>query len=219
MTILLSDERVRAVRLLDSGEPLVQLDRRFGPERVRVRLGIAARLERARVLLPEDTGFRVTSGYRSAADQLAIIAWYTAELLAADPTLTDPALSQLTSRFVSPLDVAPHVAGAAVDVTLVDARGRDLDLGTRIGATPENSGGRSWFAADGLDETARENRATLAAALSGAGFVNYPTEWWHWSYGDRYWALATGAPAAVYGPVGPVAAASTIDSLDSVGAP
>jgi hypothetical protein len=33
------------------------------------------------------------------------------------------------------------------------------------------------------------------------GFVNYPTEWWHWSYGDRYWALATGAPAACYGPV------------------
>ena len=29
--------------------------------------------------------------------------------------------------------------------------------------------------------------------LSAAGLVNYPTEWWHWSYGDRYWALATGA--------------------------
>ena len=32
--------------------------------------------------------------------------------------------------------------------------------------------------------------------------VNYPTEWCHWSYGDRYWALMTGATAAVYGPVG-----------------
>ena len=38
--------------------------------------------------------------------------------------------------------------------------------------------------------------------LCGAGLVNYPTEWWHWSYGDRYWALMTGATAAVYGPVG-----------------
>jgi len=26
-------------------------------------------------------------------------------------------------------------------------------------------------------------------------------EWWHWSYADRYWALAAGAPAALYGPV------------------
>ena len=33
------------------------------------------------------------------------------------------------------------------------------------------------------------------------GTMNYPTEWWHWSYGDRYWALLTGAPAALYGPV------------------
>jgi D-alanyl-D-alanine dipeptidase len=43
---------------------------------------------------------------------------------------------------------------------------------------------------------------TLAAALSAAGFVNYPTEWWHWSYGDRYWAMVTGEPAALYAPHG-----------------
>lgn len=40
----------------------------------------------------------------------------------------------------------------------------------------------------------------LNAALTAAGLVNYPTEWWHWSYGDRYWALATGADHALYGP-------------------
>jgi D-alanyl-D-alanine dipeptidase len=37
--------------------------------------------------------------------------------------------------------------------------------------------------------------------LSAQGLVNYPTEWWHWSYGDRYWALVTGAPHAPYGPI------------------
>ncbi|NUT29743.1 MAG: dipeptidase, partial [Streptomyces sp.] len=30
--------------------------------------------------------------------------------------------------------------------------------------------------------------------------INYGTEWWHWSYGDRYWALQTRQPAALYGP-------------------
>ena len=44
-------------------------------------------------------------------------------------------------------------------------------------------------------------RKALANAFESAGLVNYPTEWWHWSYGDRYWALATGAEHAVYGPV------------------
>ena len=46
---------------------------------------------------------------------------------------------------------------------------------------------------------ARAHRELLARVLGGAGLVNYPTEWWHWSYGDRYWALMTGAPAALYG--------------------
>ncbi|SED95789.1 D-ala-D-ala dipeptidase [Streptomyces sp. TLI_105] len=36
--------------------------------------------------------------------------------------------------------------------------------------------------------------------LTSTGLVNYPTEWWHWSYGDRYWAPATGAATAPYGP-------------------
>ena len=43
--------------------------------------------------------------------------------------------------------------------------------------------------------------ATLVRALRHAGLVNYPTEWWHWSYGERYWAFATGAEHARYGPV------------------
>jgi len=47
---------------------------------------------------------------------------------------------------------------------------------------------------------AHANRKTLTAALTNAGLVNYPTEWWHWSYGDRYWAFVTGAPHALYGP-------------------
>ena len=201
MTILLSDERVRSIPLRDTDEPLVTLDSPFGPARARVRRGVAERLERARTLLPEGLGLKVVDGHRSAADQLAIIDWYAAELRAADPRLPEDALVALTSRFVAPIEVAPHVAGAAVDVTLVDQHGRDLDLGTPIDATPEASEGRCFFDAPDLDPKARANRDALAAALGTAGLVNYPTEWWHWSYGDRYWALVTGAPSALYGSV------------------
>ena len=38
-------------------------------------------------------------------------------------------------------------------------------------------------------------------AEAAAGLVNYPTEWWHWSYGERYWAFSAGADHAVYGPI------------------
>ena len=60
-----------------------------------------------------------------------------------------------------------------------------------------------------LDAQARAHRAVLRTALEGAGLVNYPTEWWHWSFGDRYWAVVTGAPVALYGPVaGPLGGAA-----------
>jgi D-alanyl-D-alanine dipeptidase len=98
-----------------------------------------------------------------------------------------------------PLPFAPHVAGAAVDLTLVDEAGNELWMGTPVDATPEQSAGACWFDAE-VDPTARQNRTILVKALGGAGLVNYPTEWWHWSYGDRYWALTAGAPAALHGP-------------------
>jgi len=102
---------------------------------------------------------------------------------------------------VAPIEVAGHVAGAAIDVTLVDTRGAELDLGTPIDATPEASGGRCYFAAPDIPPRARTNRELLAGVLSDVGLLNYPTEWWHWSFGDRYWALLTGAQGALYGPV------------------
>lgn len=69
-----------------------------------------------------------------------------------------------------------------------------------MNADPEESAGACYTHADNISAAARANREILGAALAEVGLVNYPTEWWHWSYGDRYWAMTTGAAAAVYGP-------------------
>ncbi len=207
MTILLCDPRVAAVAVTDSGEPLVRLERTLSPARALVRAGLAERLRAAHLALPPGIGLRVVEGHRTAADQRAIIAAYTAEVCAARPGVSGGDLATLTSRFVAPLEVAPHLAGAAVDITLVDVCGAELDLGTPIDATPEQSDGRCYFAAAGIGADARAHRSLLARVLGDVGLVNYPTEWWHWSYGDRYWALVTGAPSALYGPVAGAAAA------------
>ena len=201
MTLLLSDPRVAAVPVRDVDQPLVALDPGFGPGKALVRRELAARLQSARAALPSGIYLRVVEGYRPAHQQQAIIERYSAEIRAAHPGIGEPELRVLTSRYVAPLAVAPHVAGAAVDVTLVDVCGQELDLGTAIDATPEQSGGRCYFAADGISREARVNRDLLARVLCREGLVNYPTEWWHYSYGDRYWALAAGAGAALYGPV------------------
>ncbi|MDX6371893.1 MAG: zinc D-Ala-D-Ala dipeptidase [Nocardioidaceae bacterium] len=201
MTILLSDARVSAVPLVDNREPLVALDASFGPARALVRAGVATRLAAAQTLLSGGLQLRVVEGHRSVADQRAIIARYSAEVCAARPGISPGDLDRLVSRFVSPLAVAPHVAGAAVDLTLVDARGEEVEMGTPVDATPEQSSGACYFASADISRFARSHRRLLATVLTWSGFVNYPTEWWHWSYGDRYWALTTDAPAAVYGPV------------------
>lgn len=208
MTILLSDPRVAAVPVRDAGEPLVRLDARLAgghcgepvASPVLVRRSLAERLVAADAALPPGIGLRVVEGHRTPAAQQAIIAAYAGELCAAHPGIAPSTLHELTSRFVAPLAVAPHVAGAAVDLTLVDATGDDLDLGTPVDATPEQSDGRCYTAAH-VGPDARAHRDLLARVLTAVGLVNYPTEWWHWSFGDRYWALTTGAPAALYGPV------------------
>jgi D-alanyl-D-alanine dipeptidase len=199
--ILLSDPRVAAVPVRESFQPLVTLGASFGPARARVRSGLAARLGRAQLSLPVGVSLRVVEGHRGVRAQQAIIAGYSRQVRRAHPDATEAELRQLVSRYVAPLEVAPHVAGAAVDLTLVDLRGAELDLGTPIDATPEESHGRCYFDAPGISAAARQRRALLARVLRGAGLVNYPTEWWHWSYGDRYWALLTGAGAARYGTV------------------
>ena len=88
----------------------------------------------------------------------------------------------------------------AVDLTLCDPSGAELDLGTPLDATPEQSDGACYTDAP-LPQPAAANRAVLVHVLRAAGLVNYPTEWWHWSYGERYWAFGAGAHHAVYGPI------------------
>ncbi|MEU3528385.1 M15 family metallopeptidase [Streptomyces sp. NPDC038707] len=150
--------------------------------------------------LPAGLGFLVVEGYRPPRLQRRYFKKYAARLRAEQPGWTDEQLRSAASRFVSPPEIAPHSAGAAVDLTLVDADGHELDLGTPMNATPEESAGACYTDAAGISAQARTHREILGRVLTAVGLVNYPTEWWHWSFGDRYRALATGAASACYGP-------------------
>ncbi|MGX9888072.1 M15 family metallopeptidase [Streptomyces sp. NPDC002276] len=210
--ILMSDAWVAAVPVEECGEPLVDVsdvllvddrkneDSDNGAELL-LRQGVLDRLLKAQALLPDGLRLLFVEGYRPPTLQRRYFEGYGDELRAANPDWSVDRIRSAASRYVSPPEIAPHTAGAAVDLTLADADGRELDLGTPMNANPEQSAGACYTDADNITAEARANRAVLGRALGAAGLVNYPTEWWHWSYGDRYWALATGAPAALYGPM------------------
>ncbi|MEU2777991.1 M15 family metallopeptidase [Streptomyces sp. NPDC007162] len=209
--ITLSDSRVAEVTVRDCGEPLVDLrdtpclriDRRQADadgSYAHLRLSVLRRLLRAQSLLPAGIRFLVVEGYRPPGLQHRYFEEYAATLRAARPEAGPALIRELASAYISPPEVAPHVSGGAVDLTLCTADGTELPLGTEVNATPEESAGACRTGAANIGARARANRASMDRALTAAGFVNYPTEWWHWSYGDRYWALLTGAPAARYGP-------------------
>ncbi|MFI7597901.1 M15 family metallopeptidase [Actinoplanes sp. NPDC049681] len=210
--ILLSDPRVAAVPAVDDGDPL--LDLRAVPElrldgRVadpdgayaRLRAELVSRLTDAQRKLPDGLRLLVVEGYRPYAAQQAIFTRYRDELRRLHPSWPAGRLREETSKFVSPVEVAPHSTGGAVDLTLCTADGVELDMGTPIDATPVESDNACFTEARTIPAAARENRRLLVDALGAVGLVNYPTEWWHWSYGDRYWALMTGAAHAPYGPL------------------
>ncbi|MER6680044.1 M15 family metallopeptidase [Streptomyces olivaceoviridis] len=208
--ILMSDPRVAAVPVRECGEPLVDVRREALLVDSRkqddsdaffyLREGVLERLLQAQAHLPAGLGFLVVEGYRPPALQRHYFEEYAARLRAEQPGWTDEQIRSAASRFVSPPEIAPHSAGAAVDLTLVDADGRELDLGTPVNATPEESAGACYTDAAGISAQTRAHREILVRVLTAVGLVNYPTEWWHWSFGDRYWALATGAASACYGP-------------------
>ncbi len=97
---------------MESGAALVRLPRSFGPARGAGASGLAERLASRRRLTSRPAAPAGRGGApEPVADQRAIIARYEAEVRAAHPGLTRSELRRLTSRFVAPVAVAPHVAG------------------------------------------------------------------------------------------------------------
>jgi D-alanyl-D-alanine dipeptidase len=211
--LLFADSPVAAVPVVECGEPLVDL--REVPElRVdepkqdadecwaKVRVGVRDRLLRAQRLLPADHRLLVIEGFRPVERQRRSFEEHVAKVAKRHPQLNRSALHREVSLVVSPPQVAPHCTGGAIDLTLCHDDGTEFDMGTPVNADPFECESASYTTATSVSAEAIVNRAVLGSALEVVGFINYPTKWWHWSYGERYWA-AVRKTVAIYGsPVG-----------------
>jgi len=189
----------------------------------RLRSGVIARLLRAQDWLQQhdDQGYRlaVFDAWRPLAVQQFMVSHTIAcechqrGLDPHQPSAERDAVVQEVGRFWAPpsedpATPPPHSTGAAVDLTLADATGAVVAMGSEIDAIGAVSEPDYYLrCADQLPEGDQrqqalrwhQHRALLASAMASAGFSQHPNEWWHFSYGDQLWAWRSGKPRACYG--------------------
>lgn len=164
----------------------------------RIRSEIRQRIEKASLTLPDGLAFMIYEAYRSRQQQQQIWGPVYTQLQNENPEWATDSLYAEASRWISPPDGfgSGHQAGAAVDITLATFDRNPLNMGTNMNEKSPLSPTDSPVA-----KNIRKSRDILITALAGCELVNYPNEWWHFSYGDRLWAEITGRTHAFFAPI------------------
>lgn len=220
---ILNDPKVIATRIEECAEPLVILGETdfilepmyFNWEytddpQIKLREGAYKRLLQARDELRKRPGFerhnfKIWDGFRTLKTQAILYDTYYDQLKSAHPEWKEEQLHEAVQVFVSrpsrdPALPAPHNTGGAVDLTIVDSNGKEIEMGTAFDEFDVKSYTNHF--SDSEDEVGRkfhENRMLFIEIMEETGFVNYHEEWWHFSYGDQAWAAEKGESVALYG--------------------
>lgn len=219
--ILISDPEVLAIPITENKEPLVDLKNQsiiaYGPspeipnnkDYTKMRRTIYEKLVQAQALLPKGIKLCLYEGYRSLSLQRLLFDNRFSKVRGLHPDWSEDQVFDETTRLVSPVmnkdgsqNTPPHSTGAAVDVYLIDEAGEPVDMGIQVKDwMDDEDGSLSQTESLNISDEAQHHRDIMNKALLTVGFINYPTEYWHWSYGDRYWAHQAGYKHAIYGGV------------------
>ncbi len=219
--ILISDPRVCAIPIKECHEPLIDIKHDsillYGPapecketanDYTKMRQSVFKKLCLAQKALPEGLRFRVYEAYRSLKVQQCLFDQEYSRVSQLHPEFDHQQRFVETTRLISPTinldhskNIPPHSTGAAIDIEVIDQNGTLLDMGMAIKDWSIVPAEQCMTECISISEQAQKNRHMLCQIMQIQGFVNYPTEWWHFSFGDRYWAYLSGAPHAVYGSI------------------
>ncbi len=161
-----------------------------------VRETVARKLLEAKRLLPEGFTFEILDAWRPYEVQLGLFNDYRKRIVKESPVdMTEEELTKKVCEFVSFPEKDKkvsyvHSTGGAVDITILDSNGNQLDMGTGFDDFSEKSY-TAWYELNDSDEQIKKNRRLLHNVLCESGFTNYPAEWWHYDFGDAFWAFYT----------------------------
>lgn len=206
---------LRHVPIVDNGEPLVNFLEvcpdlimdvpRFEYRReTLVRESVAGMLCKANAWLMKQ-GYRlaIVEGWRPLHIQKRMHLGILKRFRERNPDWSDVKLRRTANQYTAPLHgrvPPPHSTGGAVDLQLASIDGVIQDHVSPYELFDTKC---YHFAAPGLSDTARKHRQLLWDALTPTGMTNYPSEYWHWTYGDQGWAYRGGHPHALYSSVTP----------------
>ena len=164
--------------------------------RFHCRAAIVEKLVRVQAALPAGIRLCVAECYRPLSLQQRYWDRANQKLRAEHPSWSGTKIADEAAKYVAPPWITPpHSTGGAIDIVLIDDEGSELDMGCALNEQCPQM--KTRF--EGLSSVAAANRQLLVSGVESAGFVNYSHEWWHYSYGDRYWAFRTQASVAIYG--------------------
>ena len=205
----------------DNNEPLVDLrdlgkiayspvgERPGNLQYTKVRAGVFELMVAAQKLLPDGLNLCLCEGYRSLDDQAYYFAKRYELMQTLHPSWSHEQLYLESTKMVAPVTnldgtpcIAPHSTGGAIDVILVDVSGQVVDMGIHpFHCLSEKDNSIAESNSKLISKKAQYFRHVMATALSRVGFVNYPLEYWHWSYGEQDWAIEVKNLKAIYGPI------------------
>ena len=206
--------KLRSVKIVENGDPLVNflehcptliLDTpRFHYRReTLIRLPVADMLCQADKSLPKGYRLAIVEGWRAPHIQKRMYLAVWGRFKERHPEWSDVTLRRVVNRYTAPLSAKvppPHSTGGAVDLMLITDDGTLCDH-----CSPYDRYDPACYSFDapGLSGTARHHRDILAEVLLPTGLTNYPSEYWHWSYGDQGWAYRGRHPHALYNAITP----------------
>lgn len=86
------------------------------------------------------------------------------------------------SYVANPAKGSIHNRGGAVDITLVDSTGKQVDMGTAF----DHFGKEAHHTYTALDESILAHRTILKSTMAEAGFSHLNSEWWHYNFETKY---------------------------------
>lgn len=210
---LITDDKLVNIPIKDNGEVLVNIKvfcpkiiirlwtyiKKEGKEMCNdaclVRKSIAEKIHYAQSLLPFWYIFILRCGHRALSIQKKRYETIYQQIAKQNPGRNEKRVKEETSKRIAPPDIIPpHSTWGAIDLSILWPDGKQLEMWTRLGQFNE----KTYTDSKKISEKAKKNRKLLSSVMSKAGFVNYPTERWHWSYGDRYWAAYLKKKYSIY---------------------